>query len=50
MVNVDHVVQIKMEPNKILPMLAGKLVKSETDSGQIVTGTQANRSVKNTGK
>jgi len=27
MVNVDHVVQIRMEPNKILQMLAGKLVR-----------------------
>ena len=27
MVNVDHVVLIKMAPNKILQMLAGKLVK-----------------------
>ena len=27
MVNVDHVVQIKMVPNKILLMLAGKLAK-----------------------
>jgi len=27
MVNVDHVVQTKMAPNKILLMLAGKLAK-----------------------
>ena len=42
MVNVDHVVQNKNgDKNKILLMLAGKLAKSETDSGQIVTGTQS---------